>query len=168
MNTRFLVVLLILLVSSVACTGTANVALEVTETHVIVTVTMTEAEVEDVVTDIFVNGPDAFMTGANVDLRPGGIALSGEVISPLTAEAVPGMVEVQAAAEGGQLKLAVTAFDVGALTAQQIGLDDFNAMLAEGLADAMRDSNGATVENVTITEDAISITVKAPRDDIDM
>lgn len=166
MKTRVLAVLLVLLVFSAACTGTANVALEVNETHVILTVSMTEDEVEDVVIDILVNGPDAFMTSANVDLRPGSIVLTGDVLSPLTGETVPGMVEVQAAAEGGQLKLAVTGFDVGALTAEQVGLDEFNAQLAAGLVDAMRDSNGATVDDVTITEDTISVSVKAPREDV--
>lgn len=166
MKTRVLAVMMVLLVFSAACTGSANVALEVNETDVILTVSMTEAEVEDVVVDIIVNGPDAFMTSANVDLQPGMIVLSGEVRSPLTGESVPGMVEVQAAAEGGQLKMAVTGFDVGVMTAEDVGLDEFNEELAAGLAEAMRDSNGATVENVIITEDTISISVKAPRENI--
>lgn len=161
---RTLGVILLFVASILACSS--NVDLDITDTHTILTLTMTEDEVEDLFRAILVESNDPLMRTANVDLRPGIVHVSGVVIDRNTGRESPGTLGVQVWQENGNLQLAVTEFEIANMTAQQAGIARFNSELKAGLArSAERNNSESEISNVSITGSSLSVSIKTPRND---
>lgn len=159
MSTKMIAILALLVAPMIACS--ANVSFEQDANFNYLTITMTEQQVADIVTDLL-QGGDSQLSNVGVDLRPGEIFVRG-IITQDNGQQVPGSFGIRVWADGN-LRAQISSFDYGALTMDQAGLSDFNRRLTEGLnRAAARDDSPSDITNVTITGSNLSFTIRSPR-----
>ncbi|MBZ0288761.1 MAG: hypothetical protein K8I30_14175, partial [Anaerolineae bacterium] len=106
---------------------------------------------------------DLHITNPVVDLRAGEISISGEVPSGSDAT-VPVSLIVQASVENSQPSLEVTSISFAGWEGTPDMLENINSEIADGIASAAENAKDAQLTDVSITEDALSFTLRGPRE----
>jgi hypothetical protein len=166
MNVRVWLWLLaaLLLLPLVACSGvSATVHFRADETYNYLTINMTEAEAQTLFAGIFEESDDLHITNPVVDLRPGEIAISGEVPSGTNAT-VPVNLIVQASVPNDQPSIVVTSANFAEWEGTPEMLADINRDIAAGLASAAQNDMEAQLTDIAITDDQLSFTLRGPRE----
>jgi hypothetical protein len=166
MKMRLWIAVALLVLPLVACNGTsATIDLRADESFYYLTVNMTEEEVQALFEGIFAENNELNVSNPVVDLRPGEIALTGEVASG-TGETVPANLTLLVGAVDGQLNASVTDANFAGWEGTQAWLDQINSNIAAGIADAVQNrTDNAELSDVTITDTGLSFTIRAPRDE---
>ena len=166
MNIRMWVWILaaLLIFPLVACSGvSATVHFRADDTHNYLTINMTEAEAQTLFAGIFEESNDLHITNPVVDLRPGEIAISGEVPSGTNAT-VPVNLIVQASIQNDQPSIVVTSANFADWQGTPEMLEDINRDIAQGLAEAAQNDMEAQLTDIVITDTSLSFTLRGPRE----
>lgn len=165
MKMRMWMLAALLVLPLVACNGlSANVQFRVDENYNYLTVNMTEEEAQVLFAGIFEENRELQVINPTVDLLPGEIAVSGEVPSG-DGQTVPANLSVQMSVQNGQLNVAVTSMSFAGWQGTQDMLARINSDIAAGIVEAAQNHAGdAQLTEVTITDTALSFTLRAPRE----
>jgi hypothetical protein len=148
-----------------ACNGvSATVQFRVDEEYNYLTVNMTEEETQVLFEGIFAESEDLPVSNPVVDLRPGEIAISGEVPSGASGT-VPVNLIVEASVENGQPRIEVTSAGFAGWESTPGLIEQINLDIAAGIADGVRNNSAAQLTDITIMETALSFTLRAPREE---
>jgi len=154
----------LLILPLVACSGvSATVRFRADEDYNYLTINMTETEVQTLFTGIFEESEELRVTNPVVELRSGEIAISGEVPSGADAT-VPVSLIVQALMENDQPRLVVTSIRFAGWEGTPDMLENINREITKGLASAAQNANDAQLTEVSITDEALSFTLRGPRE----
>lgn len=153
--------LAVLLLPLIACNASGGIDVRSDNQWNYLTLTMSEAQVRDLIVPLLQNGRDFRMQNVSIDLRPGEIVARGDVIGQ-DGRLYPGSLSLRAWAAAGRLYLEVTTFNFAGFSADAAMLQRFNADVAEGLARSAAESDDET-HDVTITDTAFSITWRSPK-----
>ena len=153
-----------LLLPLVACSGvSATVNFRADDQYNYLTIDMTEQEAQTLFTGILAESADVQISNPVVDLRPGEVAISGDVPSG-SGGTVQANLIVQAAMSDGQPTLRVTSFSFAGWEGTPDMLEEINGNIAAGFAEAASNANEGQLTDISITDTALSFTVRGPRD----
>lgn len=159
------VLLGLLLAPLAACNGvSATVHFRADETYNYLTIDMTEQEAQTLFTGIFAENNDLRISNPVVDLRPGEIAITGDVPSG-NGGTVQANLTVQAAMVDGQPNLQVTSFSFAGWEGTPEMLAEINRNIANGFAEAATKANEGQITEISITDTGLSFTVRGLRED---
>ena len=151
--------LLILVLSLSACNRDVSVSPNGDGTAT-VTVSVTESEINTIISNALNNAGNPLLRNPEVDLQNGQIVVSGEHDRRDGSGTVSGTITLNATVSNGQLVVTVTSVDIEGWDASDERIAEFNENLAERLGGRARQDNaGATLESVTITNDAFQISI---------
>ena len=161
---RLWIFAMLLILPVAACSGvSATVHFRADDDYNYLTINMTEEEAQALFAGILEQSNDLHITNPVVDLRAGEIAISGEAPSGNDAT-VPVSLIVQASMENDQPSLLVTSISFAGWEGTPDMLESINNNIAEGLASAAEKANDAQLTDVSITDEALSFTLRGPRD----
>lgn len=158
---RGLIVLLVMALPMIACDSGGSFNVRNDDQYNYLTISLTEAQIRDMIVPTLQNGREFRMQNVSIDLRPGEIIVLGDVVGD-GGRLYPGNMSIRAGAANGQLQLSVGTFSFAGYAASQEQLARFNADMQAGLAQSAQNSDSQTHE-VTITDTAFSITWRSPR-----
>lgn len=154
---------LMILTGLMACSATTTISVTQDAQYSYFTLSMSEEDAAEIIEGILTFGDTPLMRTATVDLLAGEIAVQGDVVTE-TGGTQPGTLAIRVWAQDGDLHAEVTQFQFAGFTAEQSALDAFNVQLTDGLAQAARQDNGESdLTDVTLTDTALSFTVRSPR-----
>ncbi|NDJ62014.1 MAG: hypothetical protein GYB67_12860 [Chloroflexi bacterium] len=158
----WLAALTLLVLPLVACNTTFQVSVD--EENTTITMTMGESDVAALITPILEGGEQSQLSNTTVDLRPGEIFVSGDVRPEPAGPTYPGSLGIRIAAQNGDLVVELTSLDFAGFELNQQTISRINRDIADGLAQAATRNNGqARLTDITITNDTLSMTLVAPR-----
>jgi hypothetical protein len=166
MNLRVWLCLLValLVLPLVACSGaSATVHFRADDSYNYLTIDMTEAEAQTLFVGIFEESEDLRISNPVIDLRPGEIAISGEVPSGSDGTVQVNLI-VQASIQNDQPSIVVTSANFADWEGTPEMLEDINSDIAEGLANAAQNDLEAQLTDIAITDTSLSFTLRGPRE----
>ncbi len=154
----------LLLVPLAACSGvSATVNFRADDQYNYLTISMTEEETQTLFTGLFTESSDLRISNPVVELRSGEIAISGDVPSGSSGTVQANLI-VQVAGTPGQPSLRVTSLSFAGWEGTPDMLEGINSELAAGFAAAAQNAEDGQVTDISITETALSFTVRSPRE----
>jgi len=128
-----------------------------------VTVGISEQDVNSTIRTALSNSQDPFIVNPVVDLQSGRIVITGQIIDR-NGQQVPGSLEFTARAASGELIVEVIEADYAGYDASDVRIAEINQQIAASLGQRARQGrqSDATLTDVSITNDALSITVNIP------
>lgn len=151
----FPLMLLTLLLTSLAC-GLGG--LNIQNGGVLMNVSITEDQLNS--NAIPINTGDLFRGDYNVDLQPGKAVISGNFVRQ-DGTNVSGSAEVGITAENGALKVQILSLNAEGIDLTDERVQKFQTAIADGLSKAFSEQDLVSVESVEITDQAISLQIKA-------
>lgn len=150
--------------SLAACSGvTATVHFEADEQYNYLTISMTEEQTQELFAGILAESDDLPISNPLVDLHDGEIAISGDVPSGQNGTAPVSLI-IEASSANGQPSLEVTSINFAGWEGTPDMLANINADIAANLKAAADNAKDGQLTEVSITEDALSFTLRGPRD----
>lgn len=154
--------LLIFIVPALACSGSFDVRVD--ENYSYLTITMTEAQVQDALENALSSGVRPALLNPEVDLRNGSIYIEGDLPRQNGGDPVPGNLTVRVYASGGELAAEVTSLNFNGFDANDDALIRLNDRLEEALIRAATNREGnSEYDDITITNTELSVTFRTPR-----
>jgi hypothetical protein len=155
----------LLVLPLVACNGvSATVQFRADEDYHYLTVNMTEQETQTLFEGIFAESEDLPVSNPVVDLRPGEIAISGEVPSGESGT-VPVNLTVRASMQNSQPSIVVSSASFAGWEGTPEMFEEINADIAAGLAEAAQNEMEAQLTDIAINDTGLSFTLRAPREE---
>ncbi|MDQ7023990.1 MAG: hypothetical protein Q9P44_00345 [Anaerolineae bacterium] len=125
----------------------------------ILTISLTETEFNTLISSALANADEPLVQNANVDFQNGQVVISGENIrqgggqisgtATMTIETVDGVVNVQ-----------IVSVDAAGIDITDDRITTLNQQLSQALAGLASENNSAaTLESITITDDALQINI---------
>jgi hypothetical protein len=161
MKWQALVALIALIVTSLACNAGGDINIRQDDQYNYLTVSLTEQQVQDILSSILANAERIQVQNARIDLQLGQIIVTGDAIGQ-DGRSYPGNMTLQAGSANGALQITVIAFNFSGFNADQATIDRWNADIAAGLGRSAEQSE-SEVDSVSITDSAMSITWRSPR-----
>jgi hypothetical protein len=125
---------------------------------------VTEAEVNDAITEALANSGNPLLRNPKVDLQPGQIVVNGERDTVNGGGRVAGSLTLTLTAQNGALLAQVTKADLEGVPLTDPRIQQFNQRLQDGFnRRANRDNKQITFQSVTISDSDIQITFNAKR-----
>lgn len=165
MKNRVIIVLLLTTLTLTACRRGEIVDIERNpEGGVTVTARLTEADVNAAVNEALAQLENPLLRNPQIDLQNSVIVVSGEHVRRDGSGTVSGSFHVTLTVQNGTLLAQVSNLNIEGLDVSDERLATFNQHLANGFtARANRENRQITIDAVTITDDAIEITMTARR-----
>lgn len=128
-----------------------------------VTVGISEQDVNSTIQTALNNSQDPFIVDPVIDLQPDRIVITGQIIDR-NGRQVPGSLTFTARAANGELIVEITEADYAGYDASDARIAEINQQIAASLGQRARQGrqSNATLTDVSITNDALSITVNVP------
>lgn len=162
MKTHLLIALLVALALTACRRGELTNIERNPEGGVTVTARLTEADVNAAVTEALAQAENPLLRNPQIDLQNGVIVVSGEHERRNGGGTVSGSINVTLTVQNGAILAQVSNLNIEGLDVADERLTTFNQRLANGFtARANRENRQITVDAVTITNDAIEITITA-------
>jgi hypothetical protein len=154
MKKRLLFLIFFLLSASIACsTGGINFQ----DGGLQVNITITEEQINR--GEAQFSAGDLFSGNYQVDLQPGKAVITGTMVRPNGKE-ITGNVAVGISAENGALQVTILEVSAEGISIQDESLQRVQDAISQALSQAFNEQQFVTVDSVTITEDAIVITLR--------
>lgn len=154
---RLLFVLLVVLILP-ACNR--DVTIQPIDGTAVITVTLTEAEVNTLIVNVLANSDNPLLRDPVVDLQNGQIVISGEHERRDGAGRVQGTITLTLTATNGALSAQVTGATIEGFDLSDERIARFNGALQAQLAGRAREQNArAILDRVTITNDELQIQI---------
>lgn len=109
--------------------------------------------------DFQINIADLFSGSYKVDLQPGIMVISGELVRPNGSQ-VSGQAEVAVRAVDGQLQVEIVAVDAEGIDINDSRIQNLQQTIQENLSRAFEGQNFVSIDAVEITDDEIIFTVR--------
>jgi len=163
MKRHILIVLLLCVFGLVGCRrGDVTSVERNPEGGVSITARLTEADVNAAVTEALAQMNNPLLRNPQVDLQNGVIVINGEHERRDGGGTVSGSINVTLSVQNGTLLAQVSNLNIEGVAVSDERLATFNQRLANGFtARANRENRQITVDTVTVTDDAIEITITA-------
>lgn len=158
MRTLLLTLGLVLVLA--ACNFGNNVSVEQGEGGGLdVTVTLSEQEVNQLLAQAVSNNPDIRIEQAQIDLQPGALVITGNVVKQ-DGTTAPGSVSMSVGMGDGLVNVQVTSVNIDGFDANDERIASLNQRIADALnTRAQRDNASAQITAVNVTGDALSLTI---------
>lgn len=155
----------LLLLSLVACNrGTVSDVQRDPNGGVDATVTLTEQEVNDAVTDALSKQANPLLRNPKVDLQAGQLVINGEHERRDGKGKVSGSVTVMISVQDGALLPQITKADIEGWDATDSRIAEFNQKLTDAFnRRANRDNKQITFQSIAITDNDLTFTVNVKR-----
>jgi hypothetical protein len=160
MNLRTLTLGIVLVVALAACNFGNNIRVDQGAGGGLdITLTLSEAEVNQLLANGLANNPDAQIEQANIDLQPGALVITGNIVGDDGTRS-PGSLSLNVGLVNGQVSVVVTNVTFAGYNANSSEIARINEQIQAGLnARAQQDNSGSQVTAVNVTNDSLSITV---------
>jgi hypothetical protein len=162
---RFLILFTITAILLVGCNrGEVSGVQRAPEGGVDATITLSEADINEVVASALAARPNPLLRNPQIDLQPGVLVISGEHDRRDGGGTVSGSLTAAVTLVDGRISVQVTAVDIEGLA---LG-DDLIAQFNQGLSDALdgrlnRDNPVATIKSLTISDTSLEVVVNLQR-----
>lgn len=128
-----------------------------------ITISLTEAEVNTLVTNALVQAGSPLLLNPQVDLQNGQIVVNGQYQRP-DGSTVNGSITVVPSVQNGQVTAQITQANIEGWDATDARIAEFNQRLAQALALAAARSQGqVTVQSISISDTTLQIVVTVQR-----
>jgi len=127
-----------------------------------ISVALTEADVNALITDAINNQPDRLLRDVSADLQNGQIVVTG-VYDRAGGESTNGSITLAASVTEGLLDVEVRDIDIEGYDADDARLADLNARIVDGLNNRANRDNNVTIQAISITDDELNLTVNVRR-----
>lgn len=165
MRIRSLLMVTILVLTLAGCNrGEVTDVQRNPEGGVDVTVNLTEAEVNEAITDALATAANPLLRNPSVDLQPGQIVVTGEHERRDGSGTVNGSLTITVTVQDGTVLAQVTQSSIEGFDLTDERIAQFNTRLAENFTRrANRDNREITVTAITITDTELQVTFNARR-----
>lgn len=157
--------IVVVLCVGLALTGCRRGDVTMDEQFIYATLEFGEQEVTDVIERALTGGARPLMQSAEADLRAGEVYVTGAVNRP-QGDTANGTLRLSITASAGQVLASVTQLNFAGYNADTETLNRINGEIALALAGfSGRREAGAEITGITLTDSALTLQLRAPRQD---
>ncbi len=155
----------IVLLALVGCDGIApSVVLKTTNESLLITGSVTQRDIQRVLTQFFAQSNPPWMVDAIIDFRPGQIVFGGNLYDSKNGSKTPVGIVIQPLVANGQFTFRLDALSVGGWTASVNDIAKINQGIADQAAKTPKPAPGsAQLDAIIVTDSTFSIRIRAPR-----
>lgn len=150
----------LVLIAIFALAACDNVSVEPGEDgETILTISLTEAEFNTLISAVLENADEPVVQDASVDFQDGQVVISGDYTREEGGQ-VSGSATMVIETVDGVVNAEIVSVDVQGIEVTDERIDTLNQQISEALAELAAENNpAATLQNITITDDALQINI---------